>query len=137
MQSLPELLERRIVEDPTGAHCLDGAPDDLDLIYDAWIEREGFDSGGALARSMFDRKAKRALERVQMTLLVGSVRQRERAIEFLSHAAGTEASLQALDLCRHAGRRAQRRGEEDLVRLVENALLRLESSTGRVTGGEG
>ena len=128
MKPLPEALERDLAQDPTGRRCLDGAPEDTDLIYGAWIERDGLDPGGELARSMFTLKTERALERARVTLVAGSAAQRRRAVEFLSRAEGTEASRRAAELCRHAEARARRRGEEELLHRAESVEARLESS---------
>jgi hypothetical protein len=95
----------------------------LERIYGGWMTDEDLDPDGLLARRLTTLQPEWVLWRIRRTLVAGSPQQRGRAVAWLQSIVWVpETHEQVVTLARHAHRRAETRGEEDLRRQAAAVL---------------
>jgi hypothetical protein len=93
-----------------------------ELLYEAWMGDPALDPQGRLARQLLARRGAAMMERARRTLALGTVGQRERAVELLGFVPEGDLRSEAVDLCRRELRLATRRGEHELAARARRVL---------------
>jgi len=90
--------------------------------YGFWIERPELDPQGRVAKCFFSAHGQFTIERIRLTLAAGNEEQRGRAVVLLRWAVESDSQAEAIQLCRFARQRAERRYESALVQQADRTL---------------
>ncbi len=94
-------------------------------VYGAWIERDNHAADGRIAAILHAQGAPFVLERIRQSLVVGSPRQRRRALDLLGEIPDPAGKAEARSLADFARQRAERRQETALVEQAEATSRKL------------
>jgi len=96
---------------------------DLEKIYGAWIQDDSLDASGYLVKRLTKLQTEWIFQRLRTTLVAGSPAQQARALVWLRSVAGQNSNDEPVEqLAEYARRKAERRGDRDVLELAEAVL---------------
>lgn len=102
---------------------------EVDALYDFYLQNQKFDPKGRLAAQLFATNSEHTFERCCRTLVIGDYDQRRRALRMLSFANINQHPTEIRRLLDYARRKAERRSEDDLVSVADQLLAQIPQGT--------